>query len=275
MKILDKLERKYGRYGVPNVTLGLIILQVIAYIFSISREEILQGLYLMPKLVLAGQVWRLITFLAVPPTTYPIFAFFFWYLFYLMGSALESHWGIFRYNIYLLIGYVVTVGAAFLIPNAVATNLFLQGSVFLAFAWLNPDFLLYIFFIIPVKIKWLALITWLGYLWTLITGDWISRLMVLASICNFLLFFASDIRDRIKTGKRHMEFQVKRTAERTKKEPFHRCVVCGVTDVANPDMDFRYCPDCKDTPGYCSGHLQSSAYKLGNAGVLSAQYWPC
>jgi len=255
MKILDKLEREYGRYGVPNVTLGLIILQVIAYILSISRWEILQGLYLIPKLVLAGQVWRLFTFLAVPPTTYPIFAFFFWYLFYLMGSALESHWGTFRYNIYLLIGYAVTVGAAFLIPNAVATNLFLQGSVFLAFAWLYPDFLLYIFFIIPVKIKWLALLTWLGYLWTLITGDWISRLMVLASICNFLLFFASDIRDRIKTGKRHMEFQVKRTAERTKKEPFHRCVVCGVTDVSNPDMDFRYCPDCKDAPGYCSDHL--------------------
>lgn len=255
MKLLDKLERNYGRYSLPNVTLGLIFLQVIAFILSISRWEILQGLYLIPQLVMQGQVWRLITFLAVPPITNPIFAFFFWYLFYLMGSALENHWGTFRYNIYLLIGYIATVGAAFLIPNAVATNLFLQGSVFLAFAWLYPDFVLYILFIIPVKIKWLALLTWLGYLWTLITGEWISRLMVLASICNFLLFFASDIRERIKTGKRHMEFQAKQTAERTRKEPFHRCVVCGMTDVTNPDMEFRYCPDCKDTPGYCSVHL--------------------
>jgi hypothetical protein len=256
MKVLDKLERKYGRYGIPNVTLGLIFLQVIAFIFSISRWEVLQGLYLVPALVLQGQVWRLITFLAVPPITNPVFAFFFWYLFYLMGSALESHWGTFRYNIYLLIGYIATLGAAFLIPNAVATNLFLQGSVFLAFAWLYPDFLLYILFVIPVKIKWLALLTWIGYLWTLITGEWISKLMVIASICNFLLFFASDIRDRIKTGKRHMEFQAKQSAERIKqKEPFHRCVVCGVTDISNPDMDFRYCPQCKDTPGYCADHL--------------------
>jgi hypothetical protein len=107
MKTLDKLERKFGRYGVPHVTLGLIFLQVIAFIFSISRWEILQGLYLIPELVLQGQVWRLITFLAVPPITNPVFAFFFWYLFYLMGSALESHWGTFRYNIYISQRYVL------------------------------------------------------------------------------------------------------------------------------------------------------------------------
>lgn len=255
MRILDQLERKYGRYGVPNVTVGLIFLQVIAYILSISRLEILHGLYLKPSLVLEGQIWRLFTFLAVPPITNPIFAFFFWYLFYLMGTALENHWGTFRYNIYLLIGYIATVAVSFLVPDTVSTNLFLQGSVFLAFAFLYPDFVIYIFFILPVKIKWLALLTWIGYFFTLVFGGWSSRLLVLASICNFLLFFAADIRERIKTGKRHMEFQAKRTAQHSKKEPFHRCVVCGITDITNPDMDFRYCPECKDTPGYCSEHL--------------------
>ena len=255
MKILDQLERKYGRYGVPNVTVGLIFLQVAAYVLSISRLEILQGLYLIPRLVLEGQIWRLFTFLAVPPITNPIFAFFFWYLFYLMGTALENHWGTFRYNIYLVIGYIATVAVSFLVPDSLSTNLFLQGSVFLAFAFLYPDFVMYLFFILPVKIKWLALLTWIGYFFTLVFGSWSSRLLVLASICNFLLFFASDIRERIKTGKRHMEFQAKGTAQHSKKEPFHRCVVCGITDITNPDMDFRYCPECKDTPGYCSEHL--------------------
>ncbi|MCI0416322.1 hypothetical protein L0222_26405 [bacterium] len=256
MRILDQLERKYGRHGIPNVTAGLIFLQVVAYVLSISRLEILQGLYLKPRLVLEGQIWRLLTFLAVPPITNAIFfAFLFWYLFYLMGTALENHWGTFRYNIYLLIGYIATVAVSFLVPDSLSTNLFWQGSVFLAFAFLYPDFVMYIFFILPVKIKWLALLTWIGYFYTLIFGSRPSRLLVLASICSFLLFFASDIRERIKTGKRHMEFQAKRIAQHSKKEAFHRCVVCGVTDITNPEMDFRYCPECKDTPGYCSEHL--------------------
>ena len=82
-----------------------------------------------------------------------IFAFFAWYLFYLMGNALEGHWGAFRYNLFLLIGYLVTVAVAFLYPYAAATNIFIGGSVFLAFAYLYPDFQLYIFFIIPVRLN--------------------------------------------------------------------------------------------------------------------------
>ncbi len=85
-----------------------------------------------------------------------MFAFFFWYLFYLMGTALERSWGTFRYNVFLLIGYVDTVGVAFIVPDVPANNAFLQGSVFLAFAYLFPDFVMYIFFILPVKIKWLG-----------------------------------------------------------------------------------------------------------------------
>ncbi len=257
---LNKLERSFGRYEVPRTTEGLIVLQVLTYVLTYARPEILQTIYLIPAYVLQGEVWRLFTFLAVPPVTNPIFAFFFWYIFYMMGTALEGHWGIFRYNIYLLIGYFATIGFSFLTPWAPSTNAFLQGSVYLAFAFLYPDFQLYLFFIIPVKIKWLAMLTWAGYLFIIIFGSWSSRLLVIASIMNFLLFFGQDIVERIRTGRRKMEYQAKQFGSASKQDYFHRCTVCGITDVTNPDMDFRYCTQCYGTCGYCTEHLRNHSH---------------
>ena len=258
MQLLNKLERQFGKYAVPNVTLILIAAQVVVYVMTFTRRELLNGMYLVPNLVLQGQVWRLISFLLVPPVNHPIFAFFFWYLFYLMGNSLENYWGAFRYNVYLLIGYVATVAASFLLPSAVSSNAFLQASVFLAFAFLNPDFLLYIFFILPVKIKWLALITWITYGYILLFGSWISRYLILASILNYLFFFGSDIRERLRTGRRHMSSQAKGFGrQELKQQAFHRCAVCGITDLTHPDMEFRYCMECAGSPGYCKEHLQS------------------
>lgn len=258
MNVLDTLERKLRRFAVPNVTLYLVIGQVFFYAASMTERFDIMRIVLIPDLVLAGEWWRLITFIFIPPITNVVFAFFGWYLFYLMGSALEGHWGAFRYNLFLLIGYIFTVAASFLVPGSIATNVFIGGSVFLAFAFLYPDFVLYIFFILPVKIKWLALITWIGYGWALLTGSRETRYLVLASIGNFLLFFGRDILWKIKTGRRKMEEQARQYTEA--REPFHRCTVCGVTDASNPNMEFRYCRECGGL-GYCKDHIFSHEHK--------------
>jgi len=252
MSLLDKLERKLRRYAISNVTLYLIIGQVLFFLFAISGRFVLERVVLIPDRVLMGEWWRLITFLFIPPLTNPIFAFFAWYLFYLMGSALESHWGAFRYNLFLLIGYIVTVAVSFITPLYPATNLFIGGSVFLAFAFLFPDFQLYIFFIIPIKIKWLAFITWIGYAYELLVGSWSIRLLVLASITNYFLFFGKDIIWRMKTGSRRMTMQVQGYS--ATKEPFHKCTICGITDLSHPQMEFRYCSECGGL-GYCKDHI--------------------
>jgi len=252
MSLLNNLERKFRRFAISNITLYLILGQVLFFVFALSGRFILGRVVLVPELVLRGEWWRLITFLFIPPMTNPIFAFFAWYLFYLMGNALEGHWGAFRYNIFLLVGYLVTVAVTFLFPYSAATNIFIGGSVFLAFAYLYPDFQLFIFFIIPVKIKWLALLTWLGYAYEVIVGSWSIRLLVFASISNFLLFFGKDIFWRIKTGNRKMVFQARQYS--TGKEPFHKCAVCGKTDISAPQMEFRYCSDCGGL-GYCKDHI--------------------
>jgi hypothetical protein len=256
MQLLDKLEQKLGRFALPNVTLALVLTQVLVYVFAWARPEIIERMEFIPQKVLEGQFWRLATFLTMPPVANPLFAFFFWYLFYLMGTALEHYWGIFRFNLYLLIGYVATVAVAFVEPGSPVSNGFLQGSVFLAFAFLAPDFELYIMFLLPVKIKWLALLTWLYYGYVMIFSEgWLLRLLVMASACNFLLFFAKDIILLMRAARRRMAAQAYRAAQRPK--AFHRCRVCGVTDLSHPKMEFRYCSKCDGACGYCTEHLHN------------------
>jgi len=254
MRLLDTLEKKFRRFAIPNITLYLIIGQVIFYLFNMSGKFILMRVVLVPELVLDGEWWRLITFLLIPPLTNPIFAFFAWYMFYLMGGALEGHWGTFRYNLFLLVGYIVTVAVSFLFPLDAATNVFIGGSVFLAFAFLFPEFEILIFFILPVKMKWLALITWLGYGYQLLVGTWPTRLLVLASISNFLLFFGKDIFWRMKSGNRKMVTKARDISGI--RDAFHRCAACGITDQTHPAMEFRYCPECSGL-GYCKDHIMN------------------
>lgn len=252
MSFVDRLDRKIGKYAPANLTLYLIVGQVLVFVSYLSQQIDLFDLLLVPGRVLQGEWWRLITFLFVPPSLSPIFILFAWYLFYLMGTALEAHWGAFRYTLFILAGFVLTVTFSFLQPGYPATNVFIGGSVFLAFAFLYPDFIINIFFVLPIRIKWLALITWLGYGFQFIMGTWQTRLMVLASVGNFLLFFAGDLYWLLKQGGR----RAVRHAQGTRDEgPYHRCTVCGITDKTHPDMDFRYCPECQGQRGYCRDHI--------------------
>jgi len=258
MAFLDKLERKYGRYAIPNVTTGIVIGQAFLYLFAYSGQLDISRALLIPGLVLAGEWWRLLTFPFTPPNAGLFFIFFALYAFYLMGSALEGRWGAFRYNVFLLTGYFATVAAAFLTPHQPASNVFIGGSVFLAFAALYPEFQFYIFFVIPVKVKWLALLAWIGYGISFLSGDWSTRFLVLASISNYLLFFGRDIWWTMRTGKRKIAEKAKTFSG--SREAFHSCASCGKTDITHPNIDFRYCPDCGGL-GYCSEHINSHEHK--------------
>ncbi len=257
MGSLNRLERALGRYAIPNLPLYIVIGQVAFWALSqpfLSNFE-LERIALLPVAVQQGELWRLATFVLLPPSSHPVFLAFVWYMFYLMGSALEGYWGAFRFNLFILLGWALTVGVSFLTPGGYTTNVFLGGSVFLAFAFLNPEFEMLIFFILPVRIKWLALIAWVFYGYALLFGGWSVRLATLASVGNFLVFFAGDIVQRIKTGRRRMEHQARQAAARDSDEPRHRCHVCGKTDRTDPLMDFRYCSKCANDECYCTGHI--------------------
>jgi hypothetical protein len=148
-----------------------------------------------------------------------------------------------------------------LIPHAQVGNTYLMASVFLAFAWLYPDFQFLLFFIVPVKVKWLGLLTWIGYLVALGDGDWSTRAQVLAGCSNFALFFHSDILQWIRTRKRMAKSTMARARDSDANAPMHVCQVCGVTEKSNPQMEFRYCPLCTGTPAYCIDHIHNHEHR--------------
>ncbi len=256
MSLLTRLERLFGRLAIENLSLYLVIGQVFVFLLAMLGRDLTGLIALQADHVVAGEFWRLFTFVFEPPPSSPVFIVFAWYMFYLMGGALEHFWGVFRYNFFLFIGWLFTVVAAFLFPHVAATNVFAGGSVFLAFAYLNPDFELLIFFILPLKIKWIALIQWLGYAFLLIVEPWPARLAILASIANFLVFFGRDIVQRARHGRRRMVQQARQfSAQNDEEEPRHRCHTCGKTDLTHPQLEFRYCSKCAGEECYCSEHI--------------------
>ena len=269
MTWLDKLEKRLRPFAVPNLTIYLIAGQTIVYVLALSRPGIRDAVALIPARVLAGEAWRVVTFLFYPPITNALFAFFAWYLLYLMGDALEHQWGTARYNIFLLIGYLATVAASFLTPNAQQTNFYLLESIFLAFAYLFPDFQILLFFILPVKVKWLALLAWIQFFLTFAFGGWTARMAILAAVLNFLLFFGRDLWLKMRAGRLRMERQAQRIKHEN--QPIHRCVVCGVTDTSDPGMDFRYCSRCADSPCYCRDHIRDHTHRTATGGERSGR----
>jgi hypothetical protein len=267
MSLLSKMERRLGWMAIHNITVIIVFGQACAFLLMVTHpgmasdptSSFLYHIVLFPTLVMHGEVWRLFTFIFVPPSSNILFAFIGLYFFYFLGRALEANWGAFRYNIYLLIAYVMTVGVSFLQPDRAGTIEYIGGSVFFAFAFLFPDMEILLFLVLPVKAKWLGWFTGFLYAWMFYNGDLQTKLLIGAALVNFVLFFGSDIIHHIRTGHRRLKTKVEKVQLRDK--PFHVCAVCGITDKTNPKMDFRYCPLCVGSWGYCSEHLLQHEHK--------------
>lgn len=266
MGSLNRLERALGRYAIPNLPLYFVMGQVAFWALSqpFLGNFDLERIALLPVAARQGEFWRLGSFLLLPPSSHPVFLAFVWYLFYLMGSALEGYWGVFRFNLFLLLGWVLTVAVAFLSPGSYTTNLFLGGSVFLAFAFLNPDFEMLIFFILPVKIKWLALLSVAVGAYQFVVGGLSVKLQIVGPVVTFILFFGADILRTIRHGQRTAARRAERAAEAA--EPRHVCFVCGKSDLTHPQIDFRYCSKCAGDQCYCPEHIQNHAHVVAPDG---------
>jgi hypothetical protein len=272
MSWLRRLERKLQPWAIPNLTQLLIAGMVVVYIVSIVNPALSDLIELRPRAVLKGEVWRLLTFLFLPgfgagfdPISILFFVMYLMFL-HLMGSALESTWGSLRFNLFVLISYLASIAATILVgavmneDESAATNLFLYTSIFLAFAWLFPDFQILLFFFLPVKVKWIALITVLvmGYtflvgLATFFQGGWLTCVLILAANLNLSLFLGREVAERIRNSNKRL---LRRFGEMNQKPTArHVCIVCGASDLTHPDRDFRYCTECRGTPAYCNQHL--------------------
>lgn len=277
MSFLNRIERKLGRFAIENTTLYILVGQVGFFLLALLGRDLTPLIFLRMDLVFSGEFWRPFTFIFEPPGI-PRGAFgivllvFGWMVFYMMGNALEQFWGAFRYNLFLGIGWLLTVMVAALFPRNEATVLFIGTSVFLAFAYLNPDFEMLIFFILPLKIKWLALLTWIGLGYVLAVGDPATRLMVAASLGNFFLFFGADILARMRGGQRRMQRSARHfAAKAAEPEARHTCKVCGKTDRTHPQLDFRYCSKCANDECYCAEHIFNHVHTAAEPGQESGR----
>lgn len=193
MNWLDKVERKMRWFAVPNLMMLLSGLMLAVFLLEIAlpEEAVSQYLWLDWNAVRAGQLWRVLSFLILPPAASPFFLLFSLYFFCLMGNGLESQWGTSKFTLFYTVGALGTIiGSLF---TSFATNQYLNLSLFLAFAAIYPNYTVMVFFILPVKVKYLALLDVLLYLYLFFQIGWPERVALLLSLANVLLFFSPDI----------------------------------------------------------------------------------
>ena len=280
------LRRKLEKYAIPNLTLYLIICYGIGCLMQYLVPAGYQYLMLDPFLVLKGQVWRLVTWILIPPDSSNIFfVLITLYLYYSLGGLLERIWGTYKYNVYLfsgllftilgafvLCGYSVLMGAQptmytglYLLNNGSAvyfgqfSTYYINMSIFLACAASIPDVQVLLMFIFPIKVKWLGIVYGIILLVNCIQGGIATWIVVIFSLLNFLVFFLrSKGKMHLSVGqiKRQQEFHQKmRSAGQTKGITRHKCAICGRTELDGDDLEFRFCSKCNGNYEYCQYHL--------------------
>ena len=140
----------------------------------------------------------------------------------------------------------------------VSTN-YVTMSIFLAFAAIYPDMEVLLYFIIPIKMKWMAIVYAVMAVYYFVTGSIVERVAIGASLLNFVIFFLSS-RNMRRFGPRE---QARKAKFRRQSAPHmkyangakHRCAVCGRTELDDPCLEFRFCSKCNGNYEYCQDHL--------------------
>lgn len=261
-RLLTALERRYARYALSGFTYYLVATMGFVFVMELVSPGFHQILTLDPERVWHGQVWRLLTWLVIPPSFDLLGGFFSLYWQYTLGMAFEAQWGPPRYQLFWILGALLNTIAAFAF-GIETTNVYLLMSLFLGFATLFPEYELLVFFAIPVKVKYLAVLDALGLLAMVgVMHGW-QRLAPLLGIGNYLLFFTPDLlallgRGRARAARMSSAYTFHDTVRRTKPVTEGRvCKSCGVTD-EDPAVEFRVCTcsKCGEPTNFCLKHAR-------------------
>ena len=271
---LDRFCYKHPRLGIPGLMRYIVIGNVLVYLlnlFSTNGYPVASALLSFDtSAILQGQVWRIITFIFVPTGSSNIFFFVLsLYFYYWMGNMLENYWGTPKFTIYYISGIVLTILAAFIAYFAgglgIMTGLhYVNMAMFLAYAALNPNAMVLLFFFIPIKIKWLAWADLAYFAYGVITsiaiGDWGGAVAPVVALLNFVVFFYPYFSKKARiqrAGRSKQATRFRQTVMTSQHaEPYnHKCAVCGKTDADYPNMQFRYCSRCAGYHCFCEEHI--------------------
>lgn len=264
MKFVNKMERKMSKYVIPHLMRYIIAAYALGLVFYFTAPRMLLYLTMEPYYIMHGQIWRLISWIFVPESV-GIFSLIMLLFYYQIGTELERYWGAFRFNLYMLGGIFFTDIAAMslygimyyihggpVVMDGLFSTGYLNLSLFLAFAMCFPEMEVRLYFLIPIKMKWMALIYGIITLYTVVTSDWVARVAIIASLLNFIIFYFST-KDSPKQV--HRKKVYRQQVYQNPNQPRHKCAICGRTEKDDPILQFRYCSKCEGNYEYCQDHL--------------------
>lgn len=284
---IDRFCAKHPNFGIPNLMKIIVFGQIAVYlvnmlVYVMFRQSFISYLQFIPAYILQGQVWRLVTWVVVPNASSPFMLLLTCYFYYWIAAMLEREWGTARFTLFYLSGTVLSVvigmlvglvGVAQINPFYLITSMdlsyYLNMSIFLVLAVLYGEMQVLLFFVVPVKMKWMALIDVVLVVVDMArfvqAGLWMLALVPLASYINFFIFTWPFWQAKLgivrhKTDPKVIHFkQAQKQAQETKGY-HHKCAVCGITDADDPDMEFRYCSKCDGYYCYCSNHINNHVH---------------
>jgi hypothetical protein len=249
-KVIARLERRLGRYAPQGIILWIVGISGALHLLVFARPDAAQLLWLDPQAVLDGEVWRVFTFLFAPtgrvtPTSLLWIVLGLWFL-HTMGTALEAQWGSFRFDLYFFVGALATLAVGFLVGPV--TGRYVAEALLLAFAVEFPEYEV-LLIVLPVKVKYLGLISGALMIYALVIGDLATRAAVGIALVNFILFCGPTLRARLRgaAGPRRKVAPAFAPVQRKTRV----CAKCGKSEADDPRLEFRVC-DCQDR---CHGKL--------------------
>jgi hypothetical protein len=243
-RLLARLERRIGRYAIPNLILYVVGGMAVIWVLSRSNPERVGRLELDMGAVRRGEVWRLFTFLFIPPRSSSLWALVNMYFTWWVGSSLERHWGAFKFNVFYFVGALATIVAA--LVAGPTSNTWLDATMFLAFATTFPDVSILLFFILPVRVKWLGIVAALAMGAAFVMGDWATRAPIIAALVNYVLFFGEHWRRLWRDRGVAVRQKSRREQLRSDAPVFgHRaCAICGAREDDGADIRVCSCEKC-------------------------------
>ena len=277
-KLMNKIDRfcyAHPRFGIPNLMLIIVIGNAAVWLLTKmdTTGQLVSLLSGSAQGILHGQVWRLVTYVFVPTEASPIWLLVMLYFYYWIGSCLEREWGNGKFTIYYVSGMLLTaiygvVLSAILGRDVIVSTTYLNLSMFFAFATLYPDMQVLLFFIIPIKVKYLAYVDAALFVLGIITTAFPLNLRPAVAVLNYLVYCGDWLFDFFRPShvrQRQKTVNFKREARRIQREqankPYHyKCAVCGRTDTDYPELEFRYCSRCVGYHCFCQDHINNHVH---------------
>ena len=263
---IEQFCYKRPGFGIPNLMRYITAANVAIWVLGAINRSFLGVLTFDPALILHGQIWRLVSFIFYPPSM-GLLAFLAFWFYYWIGSTLEAQWGTGQFTIYYFSGVILTVLYGFIIYfiTGRSVNLgseYIYLSMFFSFAVLYPDMQVLFMYIIPIKIKYLAIVDAVFFAYSVIANSFPVNLLPLVALINFFIFcggelFASLPRRPSKNTVNFRQESARIRREQKDKLYTHKCAVCGRTDVDHPELEFRYCSKCQGYHCFCSDHINN------------------